>query len=117
MIVSNHPFGGHFGNEIIHSDDQPVCHEDAYGSNKCLALNHSHSAMVMPSAVNAQQGEYYAGAPGAQSSGQHHLSLGQSNVANPYQAAKKRYLAELEHQRQLIGVHDVDMIDPQTVVQ
>lgn len=45
------------------------------------------------------------------------MSLGQSNVANPYQAAKKRYLAELANQRQLIGVHDVDMIEPQTEVQ
>lgn len=26
--------------------------------------------------------------------------LSQSNVANPYQAAKKRYLAELEQQRE-----------------
>ena len=116
MIVSNHHFGGHFG-EIIHSDDQQACHEDVYAGNKCLVLNHSHSAMAMPSAVNGHQVDYYTKAQGVQSSGQHHMSLGQSNVANPYQAAKKGYLAELEHQRQLIGVHDVDMIEPQTEVQ
>lgn len=91
-----------------------------------LMLNHSQSVMVpsnnivrheagkTQSILDLVQGQ------GSQSTGPL-LMQSQSNVANPYQAAKKRYLAELEQQRQLNNMddpQDVDMmVNNNTIVQ
>jgi hypothetical protein len=51
---------------------------------------------------------------GVQDSNHLPIMLSQSNVANPYQAAKKRYLAELEQQREhlhQLNSNDVEMAD------
>lgn len=59
---------------------------------------HSHSALLLPHRLKHEMYQGYYGGQAANHTASL-IMLSQSNVANPYQAAKKRYLAELEQQQ------------------